>query len=86
MIARFLAWAKEASLGPNNKVSSSRVSGLLSVTVLQGVFVSSSVSLIKAGHTASFVELFQANAILTATLLGITQVSKFAKAKPEGET
>ncbi len=81
----FLAWAREVSLGPNDKPSSQRVAGLLTVSVLQIIFATASVMLIHRGNTDAFQKLFDSNAILCATLLGLITVSKFGgKDKPEG--
>jgi hypothetical protein len=90
MIARFLTWAREVSLGPEGKPSSQRVVGLLSASVLQTVFVGASVMLIRRGQVAAFQAVFDSFALFTATALGILAVNKAVSTlkgskPPEGE-
>jgi hypothetical protein len=84
-VNRFLAWAVQVTHGPNDRPSSARVAGLMTVTVLQVVFISASAMLIRRGQVDAFTTIFEANAILTAALLGISQVAKFAKGGKVGE-
>jgi hypothetical protein len=82
-IDAFLCWAREVSHGPNGTPSSQRVAGLFVVTVLEAGFALAALILLKRGSHEAFQNLFEANAILAATLFGLITVSKFGQSKKE---